>query len=310
MASGEHIRSLAGIRASREEPWVKAHLGVIGYGLTAVIERGAPGDGQVMDWLDVLLGPAPFAALSLARLALAATAALLGGFIRGFVGFGGSLVIVLLLSLSFGPLVAVPVASLAGLPSTLQLLPAAVRHAERSFVLPFVLAVFVVAPVGALVLVSLDPALMKIAIALTVLAMVALLYRGWRPARPPGMAMLLGIGVAAGLVQGAAGVGGPPAVAMALSRSGSAERQRGNVIGAVTALALCNLPPLWLHGLYTRDVVLLSLLVAPLYIGATWLGARYFAGQGRAHFRPAALLILAAIGVVTLALSVQDFWAG
>ena len=48
-------------------------------------------------------------------------AILSAGFIRGFTGFGASLIIVMTLSVVFGPLIAVPIACLSGLPSMFQL---------------------------------------------------------------------------------------------------------------------------------------------------------------------------------------------
>ena len=140
------------------------------------------------------------------------------GLIRGFVGFGASLIIVLVLSLILGPHKAVPIAALSGLPSMLQLLPTAIKHSEKAFVLPFGIAAFFAAPLGTWILVIVDPELMKIYISGFVLVMVYFLYRNWRFSRAERPAFIIGIGAAAGLIQGAAGVGGPPAVVLALSR--------------------------------------------------------------------------------------------
>lgn len=255
--------------------------------------------------LEALIGP-----VSYSGLALMAGTVLLAGFIRGFVGFGAALIIVMVLSVTLGPLTAVPIAVLSGLPSMVQLLPTAVRFAERPFVIPFGLASLAAAPLGAWVLVSVDPAVMKMATSSFVLAMVVMLHRGWRFARHPGPAVPLGAGVAAGFVQGAAGVGGPPAVAAALSRAGTAQQQRANVIGAVTALNICALVPLWRYGLFTREVIVISLAIIPLYAGATWVGARFFSRRGHRYFRNAALLTLAVIGLLTLALAVRDYLNG
>jgi len=247
--------------------------------------------------------------LSGLQLGLLAITMLGAGFLRGFVGFGSALVIIMVLSAFFGPLVAIPVSSLAAVPSGLQLLPEALRHSERSFVLPFGLATFAAVPVGTIVLVSVDPALMKIVISLFVLAMVVMLHRGWQPKPGQGRAQLIGAGIGCGLIQGAAGVGGPPVVAIALSRPGSSTVQRANVIGTVTALALATPLPLLYHGLFTREVIVMSLLALPLFYGATWLGTRAFSGGGERYFRNAALATLAVVGVITLAVAVGDYLA-
>ena len=224
----------------------------------------------------------------------------LAGFIRGFVGFGASIIIVLVLSFILGPHEAVPIAALSGLPSMLQLLPTAVKHSEKVFVLPFGLAAFFAAPLGTWILVIVNPELMKIYISGFVLLMVCFLYRDVRFPKADYSALLIGIGGAAGLIQGATGMGGPPAVALALSRRTDTEKQRANVIGAVTTLNLCSLIPLWYYDFFSTSVVVMSIMCIPLYILATWLGTRFFARFGHDYFRNGALLVLACIGLTAL----------
>ena len=81
------------------------------------------------------------------------------------------MIVVLAISLTLGPKIAVAASCLSGLPVMFQLLPTAIRKSERTFVLPFGLATFVGAPLGAMVLVALDPAIMKFVIAISVLGM-------------------------------------------------------------------------------------------------------------------------------------------
>ncbi len=242
-------------------------------------------------------------------LVLIGVAAFAGGFIRGFVGFGGAVMLILAVSAVIGPREAVAIAALSGLPPMLQLLPAAIRGAERPFVVPFGLASFIGAPLGTWMLVSIAPEVMKIAIAVFVLAMVTLLGRGARLSFGNSTWVFACAGAVTGWIQGLAGIGGPPSVALALSRGGEAAQQRANVIGAVTALNFCTLAPLWWHGLFMREVIVLGLLFVPLYSGGTWLGQRYFTEQGQRHYRKAALGALAAIGLLTLAKAVWDYLA-
>lgn len=243
-------------------------------------------------------------AFGAADLAVVAGTLLVAGLVRGFVGFGAALMIVAVLSTVFGPLFALPFAALVGLPATVQLLPAAVRDGEASFVLPIGITAFAVAPLGTFVLVTVDPGIMKIVISSMVLVMTAVIWRG-RRVGGGGIPSLVCVGAACGLIQGSAGMGGPPVVAFALARAGSPERQRANVIGAVTALGLCSIPPMLHRDLFTGEVILLAVLSAPLYIGSTWVGIRMFAWGGGRHFRNAALAVLAGIGCVTLGLSVE-----
>ena len=237
--------------------------------------------------------------------ALCAVAVLIAGFMRGFVGFGAAMILIMTLSLILGPRSAVAISSLSGVVLVIQLLPETIRSSEKPFVIPFGFATFLAAPFGTLVLVSLDPAIMKIAISIFVLFMVLMMWRGWRIGG--GRIAIVGTGLAAGFAQGTAGVGGPPAVALALARPGTTVQQRANVLGTVAALAFCSILPLWYHGLFTAEVVIFSILVLPLYVFGTWLGQRFFSQKGQHIYRIAALWVLAFTGASTLVVAVSDF---
>ena len=96
---------------------------------------------MVLDTITSMIGP-----VSGGELALVSATIVLAGFIRGFLGFGAALINVMVLSLVVGPHAAVPISSLTGLAATLHLLPVAVRHAERGFVVPFSIAAFIARP--------------------------------------------------------------------------------------------------------------------------------------------------------------------
>lgn len=108
------------------------------------------------------------------RLLAVVAAVLIGGFMRGFVGFGGALVTVPILSVVWGPQAAVAITGVMGIPSLFQLLPEAVRYSERPIVIPVALSTFLTAPIGSWILVSADPKLMTIVISGLVIAMVAM----------------------------------------------------------------------------------------------------------------------------------------
>lgn len=242
-----------------------------------------------------------------ARLAIGAVAVSAAGFMRGFVGFGAALMTVPVFAWLYGPLVAIPVSTVVGLASTVVLLPTAIRDSERPVVLPIALGVFVATPFGTWLLVSLDADLMRIIISVLVVLMVAMLARGWQLGGVVPTPVLLGAGAAAGLVQGSAGIGGPPVVAVALSRPGTAAAQRANVLGVMTAVALAGFIPLALLGLYTTEVITVGVALIPVNYAAAHLGARYFHLGGRRHYRRAALLVLALVGGVTLLGAARDY---
>jgi uncharacterized membrane protein YfcA len=244
------------------------------------------------------------------RLMVAIAAVLVGGFLRGFVGFGAALVIVPVLSLAYGPLVAIPALTVIGIPTLVQLLPDAIRHSERRIVVPMSAAILLSAPLGTWVLVSVAPALMKMVISALVIGLVGMLARGWKLDGDVGRPVLILAGAAGGLVQGVAGVGGPPVVAIALSRPGSPTEQRGNVLALMTAISLASLAPLSFFGLFTREAVVLGLVLLPVYGAAILVGSRYFSGGGKRHFRHAAIGLLLVIGVTTFAIALTNYVSG
>jgi uncharacterized membrane protein YfcA len=244
-----------------------------------------------------------------ARLAIVCAAVFIGGFMRGFVGFGAALVAIPVLSLAYDPRLAVAAMTVVGIPTLLQLLPEAIRTAERPIVIPISLAIFLSTPIGTWILVSVNPAIMKIVISALVVFMVAMLARGWRLEGEVSRPVLIGAGIAGGLIQGTAGVGGPPVVAVALSRPGSPVQQRGNVLALMTAVSLSSLLPLLYYGLFTRQSIVLGLMLLPIYGGSILLGSRYFASGGQRHFRNAALIMLGLIATATLLAALRDYLA-
>ena len=232
---------------------------------------------------------------------------LLAGIVRGFVGFGASLIIVMTASVILGPRSAVAIATLSGLPSMLQLLPIAIKKADRGFVIPFGLAAMIAAPFGTWLLVSIEPIFMKIGISVTVMCMVLMLYKDVKISAHSNKKFLIGVGIGAGLIQGSAGIGGPPAVAVALSKPGTTEEQRANVIGAVTALGICGIIPLWYHNLFTIQVIVTSVVFFPIYVASTWVGTRFFVKYGQSYFRNFSLIILTIISLATLIIAISNY---
>ncbi len=233
-------------------------------------------------------------------LALVATTAIIGGFLRGFVGFGGALALVPALSLALGPKLAVAVASLVGLPAVIQLLPAALRDADRSRVGPIAVAILIGAPLGSLILTSLSPRVMTGAIGVLVMLMALATWRAPSPSFASRRSVWIAAGLLSGLLQGAAGIGGPPSVAVIMAQGGDPRRLRANVLAATAAIALCGAVSHWWFGLFTPAAAWFSLLLLPLFVGSTWIGSRFFDRGGQRHFRAAALGLLVLIGTATL----------
>jgi len=239
----------------------------------------------------------------LTTILLIAAAAAIGGFLRGFVGFGGALALVPVLAIAVGPRVAVAVSSLVGIPAVIQLLPEAYRHADRARVGPIALAMLVSAPLGSLILTNVDQRIMTGAIGLVVM-LLALIT--WKVPRGPFMQRTsVGVtaGVASGLLQGAAGIGGPPSVVVLMAQGGEPRQLRANVIASTAIMSIFGAFSHYAFGLFTMKAATISLVLLPIFIGFTWIGTRFFMLGGARFFRAAALGILIIIGLAAVTTS-------
>lgn len=239
---------------------------------------------------------------------VAATA--IGGFLRGFVGFGGALALVPALALALGPRTAVAVSSLVGLPAVIQLLPEALRHADRRRVGPIGLAILAGAPFGSLVLISLDRHVMTATIGGLVMLMALVTWRSPSAALMKRRSVGIVAGAVSGMLQGAAGIGGPPSVMVLVAQGGEPRRLRADVLAVSGTIALCGAASHWWFGLFTVDAIAVALVLLPVFVGFTWLGSRFFDRGGDRHFRAAALGILLLIGLAAMVSSVRVLLLG
>src|SRR5690554_1428512 len=98
------------------------------------------------------------------QFAAAVAAALVAGAVRGFSGFGSALVLTPSLSALYGPAIAVPISLLMELALAVPFVPPAARLVDWRRIGALCLAAFGAVPLGAWVLLSVDPRPMRWAI--------------------------------------------------------------------------------------------------------------------------------------------------
>ncbi len=238
------------------------------------------------------------------RLAAVIACVCLGGFIRGFTGFGSALAIIPSLALIFSPREAVAMHAVMEVPVILSMAANAARGANRAVISPMLAGLIIATPAGAYVLAVASAEVMKMVISLVVLAMVGLLYlrRDLKfnlsgPAA--GMTGLVG-----GIFQGATGVGGPPVVTALLARGDATTDTRANIFTVMSAMIVMSILSFWWLGFFTPTVLLIGALAAPFCLVATWTGARWFRRGGNAHFHKAVLGLLVLLSLMTLVAAV------
>ena len=237
-----------------------------------------------------------FDAGQVAALLLAATVA---GVMRGFSGFGAALVLAPVVSLIVGTHVAVPAILLSIFVTTAQLFAPAWPHVRWSDQFALSVPGCIGVPAGVLLLLHLDPELMRRAIS-AITALIALfLLSGWRSSRPPTRSGSATMGALGGVLSGAASIGGPPVIAYLLAGPGSPTQTRATLIYYFAFTQAASLIMFWIGGLMNWEVLVTAALVSPSLILGTWAVAKLFHLASERVFRLSALTILLLIGVST-----------
>lgn len=237
------------------------------------------------------------AGLDLATLAYAWAAIFVGGFIRGYTGFGSSMIWVSSLTQVMPAARVVPVILALEVLASVHLLPAAWPAVQWSTVWPLMIAAWLATPVGVWVLARLSPAAMQFAISLVVLGTAVLLWRGHALRRTPGTPATLGIGAVSGVLTGATSAGGPPLVMFYLSSPAGMAVQRASLIACFLGIDAVGVGIAALAGLVPAESVIHIALLLPAMLAGTALGGRRFLGTSPDTFRRVALLLLAALGL-------------
>jgi len=233
-------------------------------------------------------------------LLLLAISAFVAALARGFSGFGSALIFVPLASTAIGPQAAAPLLLIIDGVAAAGLIPNAWRHADRRDVGTMSIGALAGIPLGAWVLIKSDPLWIRWAVALFGTLLLALLMSGWRYRGKPTIATTVMVGAAAGLLGGAAQIGGPPIVAYWLSRPMKAETVRANIV-LYFAISTVITVAVYLAGcLLTPSVVGLALVTGPIYGVGLYAGARMFGLANDITFRRICFALIAVAIVLSL----------
>lgn len=232
--------------------------------------------------------------------AYAAGAVLAAAFVRGFAGFGSSLLWVASLTLVLAPAEVVPMVLLLEVAASAGLLPAVWRQVHWRSLAWVVAGMAVATPFGVGLLLLLEADRLRLAIGVVVLAAVPLLWRGARTAGPGGPLPALSTGIVSGLLNGATAIGGPPVILFYFS-SAAVAVGRASIIAYFLLSDSLGAVLMASQGLLTQPVLLRWAVFLPLVGLGLWLGNRRFLKTPPATFRRLVLALLAAIALALIA---------
>jgi uncharacterized protein len=236
--------------------------------------------------------------MSLPILAIASTFIFLAAIVRGYSGFGFSLLAITSLSLLLEPAEIVPSIFMLEIAASLHLLPGIWRDVHWRSLIPLIVGCLVATPFGVMLLASVPPAPMQLALAVFVLIATYLLWRGFTLKRIPGTAGATMAGAAAGLGNGAFGIAGPPVILLYFSSPAGHQLGRASLIAFFLGTDLIGLPLLAREGLVTKDAFYRAVIFLLPLIAGVWIGARSFKTADPARFRKLILVLLAFLAIL------------
>jgi uncharacterized protein len=196
--------------------------------------------------------------------------------VRGYSGFGFSLLAITSISLVLPPVEIVPSIFLMEVAASLHLLPQVWRDIHWRALLWLFLGCCVGTPLGVYALAHAPAAPMTLALAVFVLAAALLLAKGFRTQGLPGRASTFVTGAASGLFNGGFGMGGPPVVLFFFSSPTGVAAGRASLIAYFLLTDLLGLGWQERNGLITAASVWHAAVFLPPLIVGIWLGNRSF----------------------------------
>jgi uncharacterized protein len=224
-----------------------------------------------------------------------------GGFLRGFAGFGGALFMLPILGFFLPPADAIAIVVWIDTCANVHLLPNARADSSRTVVVPLAIGTAATMPLGVHLLLSADPLLMKKLLSGSILLVAVVLLTGWSYRRTVGAPVYAAIGGLSGFVMGATSIAAVPALFLGAGNQTAAQNRANFIVWVFIA----NL--LWLFFLALRETslavnVTMVAILMPTYVIGTLIGTRVHRNSADLTVRRTALAVIIASATAGLVL--------
>lgn len=235
--------------------------------------------------------------LSPAMAAIVIATLLIAAIIRGYSGFGFSMLAVSGLSLVLPPATAIPIVFVLEVAASIHMLPGVWRQVDWRSLAPLILGTLVATPFGVHLLASLPETPIRLAIAVLVATTTILLWRGFALKEMPGTGAIFATGTAVGLLNGSLGIGGPPVVLFYLSSPAGTAAVRASLVAFFLATDTYALALGATQGLVTTGTFLAALVLLPVLLIGIAIGSRGYIRTEPALLRKAVLVLLLLLSI-------------
>ena len=232
-------------------------------------------------------------------LAVLCAAVFVAAVLRGLTGFGFALAAVPLMSLVVEPARAVVMAIVLQLLVGVRDLITLHGMLDRPSLVRMSAGAVLGTPAGVALLLVLDPAVMRLAIALVVFAGLAFLLKAPQKPAADRLTLALPMGIVAGAFAGLAAMPGPPAVAYFLGVDRPAAVKRASLMIFFFATSVIAIPLLLAGGEVDGGITLASLVALPVLVAGTAVGTWLFRRTSEAGYRNLAIATLAVMALMS-----------
>ena len=236
-----------------------------------------------------------------ALIAFALSCIFIAAVVRGYAGFGFSLLSITALSIVLEPRQVIPTIFILEVCASIHLLAISWRDVHWRALSWLIAGCIIGTPLGVYALANAPAAPLKVGLASVVLIIAVTLSRGFALRSMPGRLGISGTGLVSGVLNGALGVGGPPVVILFFSTPTGAAAGRASMIAYFLFTDLLGLGWQWHDGLLTRQAFTRALLYAPALVAGISVGNSMFARLDPTRFRVWVLRLLMALALVSAA---------
>ena len=243
-------------------------------------------------------------------LALSSAAVFLAAIVRGFSGFGFSLLSITAISLILPVAQIVPSIFLLEIAASINLIPGIWREIHWRSLTWLMVGYVIGLPIGGYALIHAPEAPAQIVLGIFVIGTAILMLRGFHLARTPGAPASTATGAASGVLNGAFGIGGPPVVLFYFSTPGAAAIGRASIIFFFLFTDLLGVGYFATQGIVTAQSFVQAALWLPALLIGVWIGAHGFRRMDQDTFRRWVLVILIALALLGIGKAALTLLAG
>jgi uncharacterized membrane protein YfcA len=241
--------------------------------------------------------------LSFHGLAFSVVAVLVGAFIKGYTGFGASMVWVTSLSLVLPPLQVVPMVLMFEVATSIGLLRHVWREVEWRSLWLLLAGTCVATPLGIHALASMPADALRIALALVVFVAAILIWRGFALKEAPGRTATVGVGLLAGFLNGSMAIVGPPVILFYFATPLGVAVGRASMVTYLLGTDAVGTGMFALQGLVGTEILWRTVCFLPVLLLGVAAGHRQFVGASPQTAKRIALLLLMGLSIALFARS-------